>query len=347
MMNAKIKKKVAVIITCVVFVILLLLLWKKLESTTLNPLSEDAVIDANKINISSIVPGRITSFHVKENAKVNKGDLLFTIDPTMYALRVSQAKAELLIAEAGLKDKKRVIVAETSNSEIAEEQISRARVNLALATQSLNRLEPLLAKGFVTAQQVDDARTLKRDAEVSLKQALKQNVASEALINNTDSTEALVQSIKISLAMAEWELGNTEIRAPSNGYIVGLTASAGEFVLSGQSVFTLIDTDTWYASAYFKETNLSNIKIGSCVVVYSMVDNKQPLKGKVQGIGWGVMSTDFLNIPRDLPYVPKSLNWVHVEQRFPVRVILDNPPEHLMRVGSTATVNIVSKDDDC
>ncbi|OAT35055.1 multidrug transporter subunit MdtN [Proteus myxofaciens] len=346
-MTTENKKKIAVIITVVTFVILLILIWKTLQSTTLNPLSEDAVIEANKINISSVIPGRIQTFHVKENMEVKKGDLLFTIDPTMYALRVKQAKEELLIAQATLSNKQRVIIAETSNSEVAEEQIKRAQVNLVLATQSLKRLEPLLAKGFVTAQQVDDARTLKRDAEVSLKQAQKQNIASEALINNTHSEEALVNSLKTSLAMAEWELSNTQVKAPSNGYIVGLTTSAGEFVISGQSVFTLIDTDSWFASAYFKETDLDNIKMDSCVVVYSMINNKQVMKGKVQGIGWGVMSTDLLNIPRDLPYVPKSLNWVRVEQRFPVRILLENPPKHLMRIGATATVKIVPKDDDC
>ncbi|KPD04143.1 multidrug transporter subunit MdtN [Moellerella wisconsensis] len=346
-MNTENKKKLAIIITLGLFVILVLLLWKSLQSSSLNPLSEEAVIEANKINISSVVPGRISQFYVKENIEVKKGDLLFTIDPTMYQLRVNQAKAELAVAEATLNNKKRVIIAETSNSEVAEEQIKRAQVNLALATQSLKRLEPLLAKGFVTAQQVDDARTLKRDAEVSLRQAQKQNVASEALINNTQSEQALVESLKMSLAMAEWELSNTQIKAPSNGYIVGLSMSAGEFVLSGQSIFTLIDTDTWFASAYFKETELNNIRMGRCAVVYSMINNQQPIKGKVQGTGWGVMSTDLLNIPRDLPYVPKSLNWVRVEQRFPVRIILNNPPKDLMRVGATATVNIVAKDDDC
>lgn len=346
-MDIKIKKNLARIITVAIFVVLSLLLWKNLQLSALNPLSEDAVIDANKINVSSTVPGRIIAIHVKENSKVNKGDLLFTIDPTMYALRVNQAKEQLFIAQAALSNKQRIIVAETSNSEIAEIQIKRAQVNLSLATQSLNRLEPLLAKGFVTAQQVDDARTLKRDAQVSLKQAQKQNVASEALINDTHSEEALVKSLEISLAMAEWELSNTEIRAPSNGYIVGLTLSPGEFVISGQSIFTLIDTETWFASAYFKETDLNNINVGSCVIIYSMIDNKHPVKGRVQGISRGIMSTDIIDVPRDLPYVPKSLNWVRVEQRFPVKIIITDPPEDLMRIGATATVNIIAKDDDC
>ena len=198
-MDKKIKKSLARVITIIVFLITLILLWQSIHISALNPLSEDAIIDANKINISASVPGRIAAVYVKENSKVKKGDLLFTLDPTMYALRVEQAKEQLQIAQATLSNKQRIIIAETSNSEVAQEQIKRAQVNLSLATQSLNRLEPLLAKGFVTAQQVDDARTLKHDAEVTLKQAQKQNVASEALINNTDSEEALVKSLKTSL----------------------------------------------------------------------------------------------------------------------------------------------------
>lgn len=89
--------------------ILVLLLWKSLQSSSLNPLSEEAVIEANKINISSVVPGRISQFYVKENIEVKKGDLLFTIDPTMYQLRVNQAKAELAVAEATLNNKRELL----------------------------------------------------------------------------------------------------------------------------------------------------------------------------------------------------------------------------------------------
>lgn len=111
------KKTIAVIITIGMFTVLFLLLWKSLQSSILNPLSEDAVIEANKINISFVLPGRIHQFYVKENQEVKKGDRLFTIDPTMYALRVNQAKAELFFAEAALSNKNRVIIVETSTSE--------------------------------------------------------------------------------------------------------------------------------------------------------------------------------------------------------------------------------------
>jgi len=74
--------------------------------------------------------------------------------------------------------------------------------------------------------------------------------------------------------------------------------------------------------------------------VFSMIDRVQPIKGVVQGIGAGVLDTDRINLPRSVPYVERSLNWVKVAQRFPVRIRLADPPERLMRLGATAVVEV-------
>jgi len=71
-----------------------------------------------------------------------------------------------------------------------------------------------------------------------------------------------------------------------------------------------------------------------------MIDRRIPIKGVVQGIGWGVVDQDRINIPRSVPFVERSLNWVRVAQRFPVRIRLENPPQQLMRLGASAVVEI-------
>ena len=178
-----------------------------------------------------------------------------------------------------------------------------------------------------------------------LQQAKKQNVAADALVSNTDASQALVQARRAALAIAEKQLADTVIRAPHDGLVVGLNIAAGENVLPNQSIFTLIDSQRWYASAYYRETELPHIRIGDCATVYAMQDRRTMMTGRVQGIGWGVISQDQINLPRSLPYVPKSLNWVRVEQRFPVRIVIDKPVAELMRVGATATVTVRSQDD--
>jgi len=340
------KRQLALIIGGLIVITAAGLGWYTLREHALNPLSEDAVIGANVVNVSSSVPGRILSINVKENGRVRKGEVLFTLDPYQYQLLVKQAQAEVNMAQAAWDTQHRTVVAEQSNAAITDEQINRARANLKLATQTLARLQPLLAKGYVTAQQVDDAATAKHDAQISLNQALKQSVASEALISSTAASEALLAARRAALAIAERELENTQVKAPNDGLVVGLNVSAGEFVLPDQAVFTLINSERWYASAFFRETELNNINIGDCATVYVMADRQRALQGRVEGIGWGISSEEQFSIPRNLPYVPKSLNWVRVAQRFPVRIILDNPPADLMRVGASA-VAIVRHGEGC
>ena len=71
-----------------------------------------------------------------------------------------------------------------------------------------------------------------------------------------------------------------------------------------------------------------------------MIDRSQPIKGVAEGIGWGVLDEERINLPRSVPYVQRSLNWVRVAQRFPVRVRLEKPPEQLMRLGASAVVEV-------
>ncbi|ARO98784.1 Multidrug resistance protein MdtN [Vibrio alginolyticus] len=314
--------------------------WYYQHRSNSTPLSDDAVLTANAVNIAPAVAGRITSILVKDNQRIKKGDLLFLLDPAPYEVVVDKAKAELQLAEALRDAQRRVIVAEQSNTAIASEQVARAKTNLSLTEAALARLKPLGPKGYVTAQQIDDARTARDDARTSLEQAMHQKAAAEALVTTLDESEAVVKARKAALDIAEYELAETKVYAPTDGLVVGLTTSAGEVVAPGESLFTLIDTRNWYASATFPETELEHIAIGDCSKVYVLANRSKPISGRVESIGWGVISEDLINLPRNLPYVPKSLNWVRIAQRFPVQIKLDNPPNSLMRVGASAVVLI-------
>ncbi|WP_127089120.1 multidrug transporter subunit MdtN [Aquabacter cavernae] len=333
-------RSVAAIVALVAVVGAVLLGWRYIRAAENNPLSDDAVITAEVVNVAPSVAGRVVTFGVKENGTVRKGELLFALDPTTYRLAVEQAGADLRLAEAAEADKRRVVSAERANAEIAREQVVRARQNLDLATQTLARLEAMRPKGYVSAQQVDDAATAKSDAEVSLKQALKQEAAADVLVSDTAAAQALVSARRAALAIAERALAETQMKAPFDGKVVGLQAATGGFVLPGQSVFTLIDTGAWYVSAAFLETELPAITIGDCATVYALADRTRAIKGRVEGIGWGVSSEVQIALPRNMPIVPKTLDWVRVAQRFPVRIRLLDPPEDLMRVGASATATV-------
>src|SRR5262249_42844328 len=142
-----------------------------------------------------------------------------------------------------------------------------------------------------------------------------------------------------ALGLARRQLEDTTVRATHDGLVVGLTVSSGEFVIPGQTLFTLINTEEWFASANFRETDLKKIAPGDCATVFAIGSRASALKGVVEGLGWGVLDQDRINLPRSVPYVERSVNWVRVAQRFPVRVKLEQPPQDL-RLGQSATVEV-------
>ena len=285
------------------------------ESNT-HPTSSDSSMDADVVHVAAAVGGRIIQLPVSENARVAEGSLLFQIDPLPYRLAVEQSAAELGIAR--------------SNAAVAADQTKSAQENHDLATRTLERLRPLAAKGYVPQQQLDQAQVSDKDTATKLIQAQESRTAADAT----------VRARTAALGIAQRQLDDTTVRAAHNGRVVGLTVSTGEMVVPSQSLFTLINTDEWFAVANFRETDLSAIAVDDCATVFSMIDRKIPIKGVVQGIGWGVVDQDRINIPRSVPFVERSLNWVRVAQRFPVRVRLENPPERLVRLGASAVVEI-------
>jgi multidrug efflux system membrane fusion protein len=309
------------------------------ESNT-HPTSSDSSIDADVVHVAAAVGGRIIQLPISENARVTEGDLLFQIDPVPYRLAVEQTAADLSIAEAQLETQRRVLATQHSTAVIATDQTKTARENHDLAARSLERLRPLASQGYVPRQQLDQAQVAEKDTATALVQAQEQEAAAYRAIDTEAAAEATVGARKAALAIAQRQLDDTTVRATHNGLVVGLTVSTGEMVVPSQSLFTLINTDEWFAVANFRETDLRAIAVGDCATVFSMINREIPIKGFVQGIGWGVVDQDRINIPRSVPYVERSLNWVRVAQRFPVRVRLENPPQQLVRLGASAVVEI-------
>jgi membrane fusion protein, multidrug efflux system len=305
-----------------------------------HPSSSDASIDADVVHVAAAVGGRILTIGVVENSRVRRGDLLFQIDPLPYQLLLAQAQADLALAEAQLDSQRRFVSTQRSHAVVAKDETVSAKANYELATRTAERLRPLTAKGYVPSQELDQADVTAHDAATRFQQAQVQQLAAVQAIDTIAAGESLVAARRAALALAKRNLDDTTVRATHDGLVVGLTVSSGEFVIPGQSLFTLINTEEWFASADLRETDLAWVRRGDCVTVYSMIDRRLPIRGVVDSIGWGVLDQDRINVPRSVPYVERSLNWVRVAQRFPVRIRLESPPPRVMRLGASAVVEV-------
>jgi membrane fusion protein, multidrug efflux system len=307
--------------------------------TNERPSTYDATIQAYIVNMAPEVSGRIVELNVLDNQQVKEGQVLFQIDPKPYQLSVDQARAAVQGFEAQLAVITSEVASQTSGAAAAATGIDTAEAQLALATSILDRIQPLLGRGFVTAEQVDQARTAKETARIALDKARQTAAEARQAISSPKPTEAQLDGARATLALAERNLDKTAVRSPFNGRITALQVAAGEFADAGHPLFTIINTEHWYAIGNFRETDLAGIKPGQRAAVFVMAQPRLPLRGTVDSLGWGVASSGSATFG-GLPHVESTLNWVRIAARFPVRVLLDDPPEDLMRLGASAVIEI-------
>ena len=121
---------------------------------------------------------------------------------------------------------------------------------------------------------------------------------------------------------AQYNLDNCKVHAPFDARVTNLILSEGAYAHTGQQIFTLIDARNWWAIGNFRETQLKHIAPGMKADVYVLSRPTVRLQGIVDSIGYGVTpDTDVIsNLGNGLPDVQRTLNWVHLASRYPVRV---------------------------
>lgn len=302
------------------------------------PRTHDARIFAYSATMASEINGRIIKVLISNDQAVKQGDPLLLIDPKPYEFQLQQARAQVAALKAQIDLTGRQVSAQGSGAQAAESQVHRARDQLAFAQETRKRLEPLVSPGFVTQQQLDEARTNETTALATLDALTKSAVQAHEAIGDTLSLEAQLEGAEAAEGIAARNLDLTTLRSPFDGIVVGLQIAEGTFALSGRPLFSLIKTNAWYAIADFRETELPRIAVGDRATVWTMAESTQAFEGSVESLGSGVQSSD--QDGPDLPKTGRDLNWVVVAQRFPVWVRLDHPPPEAMHVGMTASVKV-------
>jgi membrane fusion protein, multidrug efflux system len=157
----------------------------------------------------------------------------------------------------------------------------------------------------------------------------------EPLVNQRGARESAVKT-------ARYNLDNCRVYAPFDARVASLTISEGAYAHIGEQVFTLIDARTWWAVGNFREGQLQHITPGMRADVYVLTKPNVRFSGVVESVGFGV-TPDPDRIGRfttGLPDLQRTLNWVHLATRYPVRVRVENPTSDLFRVSGSAVVVI-------
>ena len=311
---------------------LILVIWQLQTS----PETNDAYVYADTIDGVPEVSGRIVEMPIRDNQRVRKGDLLFRIDPRPYQAMLDDAKARLTTLDAQIMLTQRTIKAQEYNAQSVAAAVERARALVKQTTSTRIRLEPLVPQGFASQEDLDQARTAEKAARAELEATLLQAKQASAAVTGVDAMVAQRAGVLAQIALAELHLEFTEVRAPFNGVVVALKTTVGQYASALKPVFTLLDDDRWYVIANFRETDLNNVHPGVAARITVMTNHNRTFNGVVDSVGSGVLPEGG-SVIEGLPLIQKSINWVHVSQRFPVKIAVSDPDPELFRMGASAS----------
>jgi multidrug efflux system membrane fusion protein len=336
------------------------LVWKDNVS---HPRTNDAMVRANIVDIMpQHVSGRIVDLNVADNQRVKQGELLYVIDPRPYQARLAQAKAKHQLAEKEVEANKAQIAAAAAKvkqmerqQDSADAEIARMESKAAYDQSYLDRIKPLLEKEFVTANKVSEATAARdasaaavRDAKAKQRAALatvgvaqQEHAKAEAELAQFGSLYAKIEASRAEVQNAGLDVEYCSVYAPFDAYVTNLNIAVGEYVQPGQKLFALVDDRVWFVMANYKETYLRSIQPGMAVDVFLAPYPGKHFRGEVQGIGWANYP-DNMKQQGSLPAVERTLNWVVLASRFPVRIkLLDRDSAFPFRMGMTAFTTIL------
>jgi multidrug efflux system membrane fusion protein len=335
--NRKIMGRIISLAAMAGVVILVFWVWSIIER---HPRTDDAFADANVIGVTPRVRGQIIKLNVQDNQEVKEGDVLFEIDPADYQLELTNALAALAALDQQIEVARSQDETLKYEVKAAEAGVEEAQAQQKQAGDTLDRLQPLLPKGFATADDVDKAATAVKVAEASLATEEQRLNQAKASLSSLATLQAQRAGAVAAVDLAKLDLSYCEVVAPFPGKVINLHFSAGAYASVGVPVFALLDLRHWYVIANFREGEIRHFTTGSPAEVYLLSAPNRRFAGTVQGIGWAVTPKDEIDASQGVPSVPRELNWVHIAQRFPVRIEVENPDPELFRMGASAVAII-------
>ncbi|RJS94056.1 HlyD family secretion protein [Salinisphaera sp. Q1T1-3] len=294
--------------------------------------TDDAYVQSDIAQMAPRVTGTVARVFVRDNEHVQKGDVLFTLDPADFQTDLAKAEASLESAQASYNASQQdlSVTRQTSGADIdnATAALQSAQAEARRAAADAKRYKALYAKHEVSQQQLDQQTTQAEQAEAEVRQAraqLAQAKASPDRIklkqSQASKADADIARAKAEVRQARLNLSYTEVRAPHSGKIAQKSIVAGSHVNAGQAAMAVVEDDPWVVANY-KETQLDHVRPGQPVAIEIDAYPGQHFDGRVESIQAGTGVTFSL-----LPPQNATGNFVKIVQRVPVKIVFTKPDQ--------------------
>ena len=311
-----------------------------------NITTDNAQLRSDIARVTPKVEGYVAAIHVAENQVVKQGDLLIELEPAEFETRLAHAKAQLAQAEADAAQARARISVQRDTLAEARAARDAADATADLSSSDAKRLADLSAKGWYPKAKLEQAEAARRSADAQLTQADATITAQRSQLSSAqaaaESAEARVAAAKAEVEGAELELGRTKIRAPINGVVTKKDVIVGQILSPGKVALSIVSSDDVWVLANFKETQITDMRVGQCVNVHVDAYPNLHVKGHVQSLSPSTGAT-FSLVPQDTA----TGNFTKIVQRVPVKIVLDQEAKAsgLLRAGLQVTATVSTKPD--
>lgn len=276
--------------------------------------TDDAYVRSDLVGVAPEVTGPIIGLYVVDNQPIKKGDRLYKIDPTPFQLEVDTRQAQ--------------IEEQTALVKVAQEELSTSKAALEAATSAHTYAIEQQARYAVLAASDNAPRSELDRANNELRRtAAEKTIAQIAIAKAMTSInvhEAALDVARAEKATAEWRLSRTDVNAPADGWINNLTVRIGDTATVSIPNIGIVDAHAWRIMANYKEYYIRPFQIGGIAWVWFDSAPWKFHKARITGIARGISRDP--QAPMLLPYVAPTTDWIRLQRRIPVTIVLEEPP---------------------
>src|SRR6266851_331468 len=231
--------------------------------------SGKVTVTGRVVEVTPNVTGQIVAIPVKTNVPVKKNDVLFQIDPAPFQYKVTQLQASLAAARQQTQILK-------SNYEQARANVAGLEAQVKYNAKRLEDIQKLYAGGADTEFKEQDNQVQFETVTAQLNAAkATQQSAKLALDSEIGGVNTSVAQIQAQLENASWELSQTTIRAPADGYVTVVALTIGDRALQARSVMSFIVENEITIVGMFSQNGFQTIKDGAPVdIVFDNVPGR-------------------------------------------------------------------------
>jgi membrane fusion protein (multidrug efflux system) len=294
--------------------------------------TDDAYVRVDSTMVAPRISGQIRDVMAEENQAVRAGQLLAAIDDREFVIQVANAEAALASVRATYESLSRQMEQQADVIAQARAVVEADKATLELGRQEYTRYRNLASDGSGSKQNLQQATAAYKIAQANLN---RDTAKSESEVRKRDILQAelrkataLVEQATAALNLAKLNLSHCRIHSPIDGTVSQKRVRLGAYIRTGDTLLAIVPLQDIYIDAYFRETQLANIRPGQPVGIIADAFPGRTFAGTVASLG-PASNASFSPIA---PHSTSS-NFTKIVQRLPVRIAITDEDKNILKVG--------------